>query len=119
MMHAGRPDASLTTASRCIRRRSTTRPEPSSPTTLQLFLPRSIPRTAISMSASFPLAPDSLRCQLGGAGHPIKLSAVFRKTLGGLPQRRGRMIRLEDRQTLAAVVAEARADGARLGPACA
>jgi putative transposase len=29
------------------------------------------------------------------------------------------MTRLEDRQTLAAVVAEARADGARLGPACA
>src|SRR4051812_50197050 len=29
------------------------------------------------------------------------------------------MTRLEDRQTLAAVVDEARADGARLGPACA
>ena len=29
------------------------------------------------------------------------------------------MTRLEDRQTLAAVVAEARADGARLGPTCA
>src|SRR4051795_11374539 len=29
------------------------------------------------------------------------------------------MTRLEDRQTLAAVVAEARANGARLGPACA
>ena len=29
------------------------------------------------------------------------------------------MTRLEDRQTLAAGVAEARADGARLGPACA
>src|SRR4051812_50106175 len=29
------------------------------------------------------------------------------------------MTRLEDRQTLAAVVTEARTDGARLGPACA
>src|SRR3954447_8798374 len=81
MMHAGRPDASLTTASLCMRRRSTTRPEPSSPTTLQLFLPRSIPRTAISMSASLPPASHSLRCQLGGAGHPIK--AVASLVYGG------------------------------------
>src|SRR3954468_9818348 len=76
MTHGGSPDASLATLSRCIRRRSTTRPEPSSPTTLQLFLPRSIPRTAISMPASFPLAPAGLRCQVGGAANPIKFGRI-------------------------------------------
>ena len=36
--------------SRRIRRRTTTLPDPSSPTRLQLFLPRSIPRTAICIA---------------------------------------------------------------------
>src|SRR5206468_2223238 len=54
-----------------------------------------------------------------GAGRNGRLAGTDKKTLGGLPQRRGRMTRLEDRQTLAAVVDEARANGARLGPACA
>ena len=35
---------------RCMRRRRMTSPAPSSPTTLQLFLPRSMPRTAIPMA---------------------------------------------------------------------
>src|SRR5512139_2663002 len=44
---------------RCMRRRRMTLPEPSSPTTLQLFLPRSMPRTAISMDnpPQFRIAP--------------------------------------------------------------
>jgi transposase len=41
--------AMFTMVLRCMRRRRTTLPDPSRPTTLQLFLPRSIPRTAISM----------------------------------------------------------------------
>ena len=40
--------------SRRIRRRSTTRPVASSPTRLQLFLPRSIPRTAIVIVSLHP-----------------------------------------------------------------
>src|ERR1700732_4871761 len=40
--------ARATMLSRRIRRRSTTRPVGSSPTTLQLFLPKSIPRTSTS-----------------------------------------------------------------------
>ena len=36
---------------RCMRRRRMTWPVPSSPTTLQLFLPRSMPRTAIAMES--------------------------------------------------------------------
>ena len=52
------------TASRRMRRRSTTRPAASSPTRLQLFLPRSIPRTAIVIvplpsSSRLPCKPSS------------------------------------------------------------
>jgi hypothetical protein len=43
----------------------------------------------------------------------------LRKTLGGLPRRRGRMTRLEDRQILVRDIEQACADGARLAPACA
>lgn len=42
--------AYVMTVSRRIRRRTTTLPVASSPTTLQLFLPRSIPRTGTSMT---------------------------------------------------------------------
>src|SRR4051794_22335376 len=41
-----------------------------------------------------------------------------KKTGCGLPRRRGRMTRPEDRQTLAAEISEACAAGARLAPAC-
>ena len=42
--------ASSITPSRRMRRRSTTAPASSNPTVLQLFLPKSIPRTAISIA---------------------------------------------------------------------
>jgi Helix-turn-helix domain len=42
---------------RCLRRRRMTLPEPSSPTMLQLFLPRSMPRTAMSIESPF-LSPN-------------------------------------------------------------
>ena len=47
LTHPGSFSPKAITASRRMRRRSTTRPAASSPTRLQLFLPRSIPRTAI------------------------------------------------------------------------
>src|ERR1700733_9341219 len=40
-------------------------------------------------------------------------------SFGGLPPRRGRMTRLEDRQILVRDIEQARTDGARLAPACA
>src|ERR1700712_2941226 len=40
-------------------------------------------------------------------------------SLGGLPRRRGRMTRLEDRQILVRDIEQACADGARLARACA
>src|SRR5215218_5815183 len=57
----GSPAANLMTPSRLRRRRRTTRPAASSPTTLQLFLPRSIPSTAICMvfAPAYPVAPQS------------------------------------------------------------
>ena len=48
-----------------------------------------------------------------------RLARSVKKTLGGLPRRRGRMTRLEDRQTLVRDIEQACADGARLAPACA
>jgi len=45
-------------------------PEPPSPTTLQLFLPRSIPRTAIKPFFGPNRTPLAVPPQLGGAGHP-------------------------------------------------
>ena len=57
--HAGRQlPASRTTPSRVSRRRRTTRPVSSSPATLQLFLPRSIPSTAIVIVRSSPSGPS-------------------------------------------------------------
>ena len=50
-------EARLTMVLRCMRRRRITLPELSSPTRLQLFLPRSMPSTAISMEAP-PLGPN-------------------------------------------------------------
>jgi hypothetical protein len=52
----GKRDANLITLSRCMRRRRTTRPDASNPAMLQLFLPRSIPNTAICIGQlPFPL----------------------------------------------------------------
>jgi hypothetical protein len=42
------------------------------------------------------------------------LLVLSKKTLGGVPRRRGRMTRLEDRQILARDIEQACADGARL-----
>jgi transposase len=60
------------------RRRRTTRPVPSSPATLQLFLPRSIPSTAITIvrSSPFKVTPQRSADRAEGAGHPIKLAAT-------------------------------------------
>src|SRR6266481_4232513 len=59
-----------------MRRRLITAPTSSSPTTLQLFLPRSIPRTAIFIGMVLPsVAAASLRCRKRGAGHPINFAA--------------------------------------------
>ena len=54
-----------------------------------------------------------------GAGRDGRLAGARKKTGGDLPRRRGRMTRLEDRQTLLPTIAEACAAGARLAPACA
>src|SRR6266436_4900908 len=60
-----------------MRRRLITAPTSSSPTTLQLFLPRSIPRTAIFIGMVLPsVAAASLRCRKRGAGHPISFPEV-------------------------------------------
>jgi putative transposase len=48
-----------------------------------------------------------------------RLCLCCQKTVGDLPQGRGRTTRLEDRQTLMREFAQARAEGARLAPACA
>src|SRR3954447_8250570 len=57
-----------------------TRPVPSSPATLQLFLPRSIPSTAIAIVRSS--LSGSVRQRSadgeGGAGHPIRQAEVTR-----------------------------------------
>src|SRR6476619_2977266 len=45
--------ATATMVLRCIRRRRMTLLEPSSPTMLQLFLPKSMPSTAMSMESPF------------------------------------------------------------------
>jgi hypothetical protein len=54
-MQAGSLLANATKLSRVILRRSTTAPCISSPATLQLFLPRSIPSTAIGVLVIHPL----------------------------------------------------------------
>ena len=55
MTHAGKVDANVTIASRVIRLRITTAPAASMPAKLQLFLPRSIPSTAIGVFVIGPL----------------------------------------------------------------
>src|ERR1700677_3304291 len=54
-----------------------------------------------------------------GTGRNGRLARSVKKTFGGLPRRRGRMTRLEDRQILVRDIEQARVDGARLAPACA
>src|SRR4029079_13009493 len=48
-----------------------------------------------------------------------RLAGAVKKTVGGLPRRRGRMTRLEDRQTRVRDIEQACADVSRLAPACA
>src|SRR2546430_8047477 len=52
MTHAGSCELSSITRARLSRRRRTIRPASSKPTTLQLFLPRSIPNTEICIAPS-------------------------------------------------------------------
>ena len=54
-----------------------------------------------------------------GTGRNGRFACAVKKTRGGLPPRRGRMTRLEDRQILVRDIGQARAEGARLAPACA
>ena len=50
-----------------------------------------------------------------GIGRNGRLACAVKKTLGGLPRRRGRMTRLEDRQILVRDIEQARADGRSAG----
>src|SRR3984893_13539255 len=70
-----------TTLAGRMRRRLTTAPRPSSPTRLQLFLPRSIPRTAICIwfLPSFK-SPATITRLAEGAGHPINFLALVEET---------------------------------------
>src|SRR3954466_16276007 len=76
MTQAGSLAPSRTTPSRVSRRRRTTRPLSSRPATLQLFLPRSIPRTVIvrlpllSSTVTVSLAPTT---EVGGPSHKTVL----------------------------------------------
>ena len=79
MMQGESLEARPTMVLRCMRRRRMTLPEPSSPTTLQLFLPRSMPRTAISMDA--PLASESPPYQLSRRGGP-SIRGIHQRALG-------------------------------------
>src|SRR3954469_24615310 len=65
---AGSLAANANTVSRRIRRFITTLPAASSPTTLQLFLPRSMPRTAICMDPLLPLLRRSANLQRSTSG---------------------------------------------------
>src|SRR3954466_3803056 len=81
MTQAGSLAPSRTTPSRVSRRRRTTRPLSSRPATLQLFLPRSIPRTVIvivpllSSTVTVSVAPTK---QEGGPSHKILTPAARR-----------------------------------------
>ena len=74
-----------------IRRRLITAPAPSRPTTLQLFLPRSIPRTAICIDETpfSPLALSAYAVRVEGAGHPInfpeRLAEITARDAPGKP----------------------------------
>src|ERR1700741_877440 len=72
-MHGGSVSESLIKVSRLTLRRITTAPDASSPTTLQTFLPRSTPRTAISIPIPPPDTAGDLTAREGGAGHSISL----------------------------------------------
>ena len=76
--------ATATMVLRCIRRRRMTLPEPSSPTMLQLFLPRSMPRTAISIESPF-LSPNRppLAQQEGRAIHKGAERNALGRSRGG------------------------------------
>src|ERR1700754_617874 len=54
-----------------------------------------------------------------GASRNGRLACAVKKALGGLPRRRGRMTRLEDRQILVRKIEQACTDGSRLASACA
>src|SRR5215472_8775779 len=84
MTQRGIPAASLITPSLRSRRRRTTRPAASSPTTLQLFLPRSIPNTAICIS---PLLILQLPWQLCQPSPAEKRGGPFHKTLEAVARR--------------------------------
>src|ERR1700712_3278759 len=95
------------------------------------WMPGSGMRSLASVSHARP-APWKLGRTAGGArrwsGGPIARTrrwpkrppcSYYQKNVGGLPSRRGRMTRLEDRQILVRDIEQACADGARLARACA
>src|SRR3984893_16312709 len=77
MMQGGKALVRPTTLAGRMRRRLPHAPRPSKPTRLQLFLPRSIPRTAICIwfLPSFK-SPATITRLAEGAGHPINLAPV-------------------------------------------
>jgi transposase len=86
---SGRPEEGLTDATICAARRPAgsdqSHSAASSPTTLQTFLPRSTPRTAISLPIPPPEPPATIRRRKGGAGHSIKDGAqAIGRSRGGL-----------------------------------
>ena len=64
-------------------------------------------------------AGEGPQAQGEGAGGDHGAPCAVKKTRGDLPSERGRMISLEDRQSIARAVGEAHRDGARLKCACA
>src|ERR1700759_5425396 len=76
-MHAGKSLANATMVSGRMRRRLTTAPLPSSAARLQLFLPRSIPMTAIlAVAILVPLPPVAQPAYAGGwRGGPFHKSS--------------------------------------------
>src|SRR6516164_10671252 len=94
-MHAGSFSAKVINVSRLILRRMTTAPDASRPTTPQTFLPRSTPRTEISipfllLTAGDPMTPE------GGAGHSIKRASPAPPPVLGYPVQGERRFRSRD-----------------------
>ncbi|KQQ30772.1 hypothetical protein ASF58_24460 [Methylobacterium sp. Leaf125] len=90
MLQVGRLAAKAVTASRVMRRRSTTAPFPSNPAKLQVFLPRSIPSTAMGVLIIGPLhlLPTAYRQDIrGGPSHKAFLTrlAEIAQATGGKP----------------------------------
>src|SRR4029077_5446731 len=74
-----------------MRRRSTTAPASSNPTVLQLFLPKSIPRTAISIAYPPNRLPEDIMSSA------LRRGAPFHKSLSAAEQQRADVARARRR----------------------